>query len=73
MVLFWLMLTFASFGLSAPLGRAGANTLVITTLFLSAIALGGAMFLLEEYNDPFRGVIIVSHEPLQAALFAISE
>ncbi len=72
-VLFWLMLTFASFGLSAPLGGGGANALVITTLFLSAIALGGAMFLLEEYNDPFRGVIIVSHEPLQAALFAISE
>jgi hypothetical protein len=72
-VLFWLMLTFASFGLSAPLGQTGANSLVITTLFLSAIALGGAMFLLEEYNDPFHGIITVSHEPLQAALFAISE
>jgi hypothetical protein len=72
-VLFWLMLTFASFGLSAPLGGHGGGTLVITTLFLGAIALGGAMFLLEEYNDPFHGIITVSHEPLQAALFAISE
>jgi hypothetical protein len=72
-VLFWLMLTFASFGLSAPSGRAHGNALVLTTLFLSAIALGGAMFLLQEYNDPFRGIITVSHEPLQAALFAISE
>ena len=72
-VLFWLMLTFASFGLSAPPARAGGNTLVLTVLFLGAVALGGAMFLLQEYNDPFRGVITVSHEPLQAALFAISE
>jgi hypothetical protein len=72
-VLLWLMLTFASFGLSAPLGRRGGGTLAITTLFLGAIALGGAMFLLEEYNDPFHGIITVSHEPLQAALFAISE
>lgn len=72
-VLFWLMVTFASFGLCAPLGRAGCNVLVITALFLSAIALGGAMFLLQEYNDPFSGYITVAHEPLQAALFAISE
>lgn len=70
--LFWLMLTFASFGISAPLGRAGGNALVVTTLFLSAIALGGAMFLLQEYNDPFHGFITISREPLQAALFAIS-
>lgn len=72
-VLFWFMLTFASFGLAAPGGRTGANPAMVAALFLGAIALGGAMFLLAEYNDPFHGLITVSHEPLQAALFAISE
>lgn len=72
-VLLWLMLTFASFGLAAPPGRQGGNPVLIAGLFVGAIALGAAMFLLEEYNDPFHGIITVSHEPLQAALFAISE
>lgn len=73
-LLFWLMLTFASFGLSAPPAAAdGSQTLVITMLLLGAIALGGASFLFQEYRDPFHGIITVSHEPLQAALFAMSE
>jgi hypothetical protein len=70
---FWLMLTFASFGLSPPPGVRGGNSALLAALFLGALALGGAMFLLREYNDPFAGVIVVSHEPLQNVLFAISE
>jgi hypothetical protein len=77
-----LMLAFAALGLWAPLrpartlgGAAPSAThpLTLASLFVGALVLGGAMFLLSEYNNPFSGVIIVSYEPLQNALFAISE
>lgn len=67
-LVFWLMLTFVTLGLWAP-----RTPLVLGTLFLCAVALGGAVFLVVEYADPFAGVIIVSREPVQNALFAISE
>ena len=70
---FWLVLTFGTFGLSAPLGGIGSNTVVISSLFLCAVAVGGVMFLLQEYDYPFRGIIMVSHEPLQNALFVMGE
>lgn len=84
--LIWLMLTFAGFGLwtrparpaaegaRAEGGRAeGTRAGVLAALFLGALVLGGSIFLMREYSDPFDGVIVVSHEPLQNALFEISE
>jgi hypothetical protein len=67
-MVFWLMLTFATLGVSAR-----RSALAIGTLFLCAAALSGAVFLVVEYDIPFEGVIIVSSEPVQNALFAISE
>ena len=67
-VQFWLMITFASLGLAAP-----RSPLAITTLFLFAIAFGGALFLATEYDYPFDGVIRVSTEPVENALFVITE
>lgn len=67
-LLFWLSLTFAGLGIAAP-----RTTLAITALFLFSVALSGALFLASEYDDPFSGVIIVSTEPLENALFAMTE
>jgi hypothetical protein len=66
LLVFWLMLTFGSLGLSAPRTPWAAGTLA-----LFALALGGAVFLVIEYADPYTGVIVVSSQPLQDALFAL--
>ncbi len=67
-VQFWLMLTFASLGLAAP-----RSPLAITTLFLFAVAFSGALFLATEYDYPFDGLIRISTEPVENALFVITE
>jgi hypothetical protein len=67
-LVFWLMLIFAGLGLFAP-----RNALVISVLLLSAIALAGAVFLLTEFDDPFKGVITVSGEPLLNALHVLAD
>jgi hypothetical protein len=66
-LMFWFMLTFAAFGLVAP-----RTKLVLGTLILCAAALASGMFLLAEYAGPFDGVIVVSSEPLQNALFVMT-
>jgi hypothetical protein len=60
--LFWLTLTFASFGLFAP-----QNGVVIWVLFLCALSIGGAVFLILELDTPFEGVIRVSADRLRYA------
>jgi hypothetical protein len=67
-LLFWLGLTFSGLGLAAP-----RTPLSVTALFMFAVALGGALFLASEYAYPFDGVIIVSTEPVENALFAMTE
>ena len=65
-MILWLFLIFASFGLFAPL-----NGTVVTSFFLSALAVTGAIFMIMELGDPMRGWIQVSGEPLQRALVEI--
>ena len=67
-LVFWLMLVFAGFGLFAP-----RNALVVSVLVLCALALAFAIFLLTEFDAPFRGIIAVSAEPLQNALRALAD
>jgi hypothetical protein len=62
-VIFWLMMTFASFGLYAP-----RNATVLGVLFVAAISVAGAIFLILELDGPFDGVIKVSSGPLRFAL-----
>ena len=64
----WLMVTFGSLGLTAP-----PTPIVVASFFLLAIALGSAAFLIEEYEDPFSGVITVSSVPMENALFRVAE
>ena len=61
-LLFWLSLTFASFGLFAP-----RNATVIAVLFLCALSVSAAVFLILEMDKPFEGMIKVSAEPLRYA------
>jgi len=53
----------SSVGLFAP-----PNATVIATLFLCALSVSGAIFLILELDRPFEGLIKLSSEPLERAL-----
>lgn len=59
----WLALILASFGLFAP-----RNALSLVTLFICATAIASAIFLILELDRPFAGVIKVSSAPLEKAM-----
>jgi hypothetical protein len=63
MLVFWLALVFISFGLFAP-----TNATVIATLFLCALSVSGAIFLILEMYTPFEGLMQISSAPLRNAL-----
>jgi hypothetical protein len=62
-VIFWLTMTFASFGLYAP-----RNATVVSVLFIASVSVAAAVFLILELDDPLEGVIKVSAAPLRFAL-----
>ncbi len=62
-LLFWFTTIFLSFGLYAP-----PNTTVIATLFLSALSVTAAIFLIVELNRPYEGLLRMPSEPLRIAL-----
>jgi hypothetical protein len=62
-LVFWLCIIFASFGLFAP-----RNATVIASLCVSALSVAGAIFLILELDRSFEGLLQVSGEPLRAAL-----
>jgi Protein of unknown function (DUF4239) len=59
----WLTVLLAGFGLFAP-----RHATVATALFVCALSLSAAIFLILEMDRPFDGFISVSAEPMQAAL-----
>lgn len=67
-VVFWLTINFISFGLFAP-----RNTTVIVTLFLCAVAVSGAIFLILEMYNPFGGLIHISSAPIRNVVMQISK
>jgi hypothetical protein len=67
-VIFWLTVTFTSFGLYAP-----RNATVVAVLFVAAISVAGAVFLILELDSPFDGVIKVSTAPLRYALTQLGQ
>jgi hypothetical protein len=67
LVVFWLSLLFLSFGLFAP-----RNATAILALFLCALAVAGAIEMIQELNVPFRGIIQISGKPMKDALDEIS-
>ena len=60
---FWVTIIFASFGLFAP-----RNATVVATLFVCALSVSGAIFLILELDQPLQGFIQVSSAPLRTAL-----
>lgn len=62
-LLFWLTMLHISFGLLAP-----RNATVITVLFISALSVSGAIFIILEMNHPLKGMLKVSNAPLRKAL-----
>lgn len=67
LVIFWLTLLFASFGLFAP-----NNGTVIAILFLCAMAIAGGIFMILELGAPTRGLVRASVAPLNYALETIT-
>jgi hypothetical protein len=67
-VILWLTVTFASFGLYAP-----RNATVLAVLFLSAASVAGAVFLILELDGPLEGVIKISSGPLRYALSQLGQ
>lgn len=59
----WLVIIFAGFGLFAP-----GNQTVVATLLISSLAATGAIFLIVEMDRPLDGVIRISAGPLLEAL-----
>jgi hypothetical protein len=62
-VVFWLTIIFGSFGLFAP-----RNATVVTVLFVCALSVAGAMFLILEMDDPFHGLMKISSAALRYAI-----
>ena len=59
----WLTITFTSFGLFAP-----RNVTVLAVLFVCALSVAGAVFLILELDGPFEGLVVVSSDPMRYAL-----
>ncbi len=62
-LLFWLTMLYTTFGLFAP-----RNATVITVLFVGALALATAVFLIVEMSHPMQGAMKVSSGPMRKAL-----
>jgi len=62
-LVFWLVVIFASLGLFAP-----RNATVHIVIFVCALSVSTAIFLVLEMDQPFDGLLQVSPAPLQTAL-----
>lgn len=66
-LVFWLMLVFASLGLIAP-----RNALTPALIGLAAVAIASVVFTAMELDGPFGGLLAVSSEPMRDALAHLS-
>jgi hypothetical protein len=67
-VVFWIGVIFTSFGLFAP-----ANPIVISSLLICALSVGGAMVLIVDLDEPFGGLIQISSASLRNALSQLGQ
>lgn len=67
-MVFWLSIVFAAWGIFSP-----RNLTVATALFASALAVSGAVFLILEMDRPLSGWVHVSAGPLQTAISHLGE
>src|SRR3954465_12847843 len=66
LLIFWLTIVFASFGLFAP-----ANTTATAALFLCSLAVAGGIFMIEELDQPLSGFVHLPPDAMRRALFEI--
>src|SRR5436190_20902644 len=66
LLIFWLAIVFASFGLFAP-----ANPTTIVVLFLCSLAVAGGIFMIEELDKPLSGFVQLPPDAMRRALFEI--
>ena len=62
-IVFWLTIIFGTFGLFAP-----RNAVVVAVLFVCALSVTAAIFLLLEMDQPFQGLMKISSAPLRYTL-----
>lgn len=62
-VVSWLTAIFTGFGRYAT-----RNATVIAVLFVGALSVSGALFLILEMDDPFAGIVRISDAPVRRAL-----
>ena len=62
-VVFWLAIIFASFGLFAP-----RNASVTGALFVAALGLAGAIFMILEMEQPYQGAVKIPSTSMRIAL-----
>jgi hypothetical protein len=62
----WLAVTFASYGLFAP-----RHTTAMAVLLLGSLVVSSAVFLILELDHPFGGIMHISSQPLRNALLQI--
>ncbi|WP_208249928.1 DUF4239 domain-containing protein [Rhizobium sp. T1470] len=62
-LVFWLAVLFASFGLLSP-----PNATIVAVLFVCALSVSGAVFLVLELSRPFEGTLQLSSAPMRHAL-----
>ena len=65
-LVFWICALFFGFGLFARF-----NATVTLALLVGALSVAGAIFLILELNDPYRGLMRISDEPLRGAISQI--
>ncbi|WP_310632114.1 MULTISPECIES: hypothetical protein [unclassified Paraburkholderia] len=64
---FWLFVIFLSFGLMAP-----RNPLVLVSITLGAISIASVAYVIVDLDTLFRGIIVVSSQPLRDALASLA-
>jgi hypothetical protein len=67
-LVFWLTVLFVGFGVLGP-----KNPTVVAALFLGAICVAGAIFLILELNRPYGGVMKISIAPIRNALLQMTQ
>lgn len=67
-VVAWIMVIFASFGMNAP-----RNATVVGSFFICSLSIGAAVFLIQELDTPLSGVIVISSAPMKNAMAHIRE
>jgi hypothetical protein len=68
MLIFWLTVLFASLGLLGP-----RNATASCCLFVCAVSMAGAIYLILEMNRPLEGAVQISPAPLRKALSVIGK